>query len=70
MGVAIVLVSASSVRHFVANPEVRVEKEGRAQLMRDNHAEGESWVKLGKSLRGDTPVEEISIMPDINKRMA
>ncbi|URD76193.1 B12d protein [Musa troglodytarum] len=64
VGVAVGICGFQLVRNICINPEVRVNKEGRAAGVLDNHAEGEKYAEHGlrKFVRNRNP----EIMPAIN----
>ncbi|PIN09778.1 hypothetical protein CDL12_04625 [Handroanthus impetiginosus] len=64
MGVAVGICCFQLVRNICINPEVRVNKEGRAAGVLENFAEGEKYSEHGlrKFVRNRRP----EIMPSIN----
>ncbi|XP_078443703.1 B12D protein [Wolffia australiana] len=64
VGVAVGICGFQLIRNVCINPEVRVNKEGRASGVLDNFAEGERYAEhsLRKFLRNKSP----EIMPSIN----
>ncbi|ONK70234.1 uncharacterized protein A4U43_C05F31640 [Asparagus officinalis] len=63
-GVAVGICAFSLVRHICINPEVRVNKEGRAAGVLENFSEGERYAEhsLRKFVRNKAP----EIMPSVN----
>ncbi|KAL8529755.1 hypothetical protein ACS0TY_006983 [Phlomoides rotata] len=68
MGVAVGICSFSLVRNLCINPEVRVNKQGRAAGVLENFDEGEMYSEhaLRKFVRNKRP----EIMPSINSFFA
>ncbi|KAI3464033.1 hypothetical protein Pfo_020696 [Paulownia fortunei] len=68
MGVAVGICSFQLVRNICINPEVRVNKEGRAAGVLENFAEGQKYSEhaLRKFVRNRRP----EIMPSINSFFA
>ncbi|KAI9086404.1 hypothetical protein K1719_031488 [Acacia pycnantha] len=64
VGVAVGICGFQLVRNILINPEVRVNKEGRAAGVLENFAEGEKYSEhfLRKYVRNRAP----EIMPSIN----
>ncbi|KAI4336081.1 hypothetical protein L6164_014655 [Bauhinia variegata] len=64
VGAAIGICGFQLVRNILINPEVRVNKEGRAAGVLENFAEGEKYAEHGlrKFVRNRAP----EIMPSIN----
>ncbi|KAJ0988236.1 hypothetical protein J5N97_006592 [Dioscorea zingiberensis] len=65
VGVAIGICGYQLFRNLRINPEVRINKEGRAAGVLENFAEGQKYAEhsLRKFVRNKTP----EIMPSINK---
>uniref|UniRef100_A0A2P2IL52 Uncharacterized protein MANES_06G099900 n=1 Tax=Rhizophora mucronata TaxID=61149 RepID=A0A2P2IL52_RHIMU len=64
VGVAVGICGMQLVRNVRINPEVRVNKEGRAAGVLENYAEGEKYAEhaLRKFVRNKAP----EIMPSLN----
>lgn len=64
VGTAVAICGFQLVRNICINPEVRVNKEGRAAGVLDNFSEGKSYSEHGlrKFVRGKSP----EIMPNLN----
>ncbi|MQL78199.1 hypothetical protein Taro_010646 [Colocasia esculenta] len=68
VGIAVGICGFQLVRNLCINPEVRVNKEGRAAGVLENFSEGEKYAEHGlrKFVRNKTP----EIMPSINRFFA
>uniref|UniRef100_A0A7S3PSF2 Uncharacterized protein n=1 Tax=Aplanochytrium stocchinoi TaxID=215587 RepID=A0A7S3PSF2_9STRA len=51
MGGAVGLVGWFSMRHLTTSPDVQINKLQRSKTIRNNHKEGEAWVKSRDSLK-------------------
>uniref|UniRef100_A0A0D9WNU3 Uncharacterized protein n=1 Tax=Leersia perrieri TaxID=77586 RepID=A0A0D9WNU3_9ORYZ len=65
MGVAVAICGMQLYRNITGNPEVRVNKVGRAAGVLENHEEGRRYAEHGlrNFVRDKTP----EIMPNINR---
>jgi len=52
VGFGVALAGWFGVRHLASSPDVRIDKLARQKSVRENHAEGERWVKHHESMRG------------------